>query len=200
MFDARALLSTAAVAQLPLHLISLRREVRVVGQLAEAGDDALTVALPGGHGLEAMDQISASFSQGGYTHSFLAHVVDIDGDCAWITAPSRVVSADQRLVPRAKVTVPVEVELLGIHPECRPALVDLTVIGMQVTVSRPAGLALYERIPVVLDFEAHRIELVAELRREKGSALGFFFPEAVKRGRLQPPPALAALVERLKKG
>ncbi len=200
MFDARALLSTAATAQLPLHLISLRREVRVTGQLAEAADDALTVALPSGHGLEPMDQLSVSFSQGGYTHSFLAHVVDIDGDCAWLSVPGRVVSADQRLVPRARVTVPVEVDLLGAHPECRPVLVDLAVIGMQVTVSRPAGIALYERIPVVLAFEGHRIELVAELRREKGAALGFFFPDCVKRGRLQPPAALVALVERVKQG
>ncbi|MSQ01582.1 MAG: hypothetical protein EXR71_06775 [Myxococcales bacterium] len=199
MFDVRALLSTAAVAQIPLHVISLRREVRVVGQLAEAGEDTLTVALPSGHGLEAMDQISASFSHAGYTHSFLAHVVEVDGDCVCVTAPARVVSADQRLVPRARVTIPIEVELLGAHPESRPVLVDLAVIGMQVTVSRPAGLALHERIPVVLAFEDVRIELMAELRRENGSALGFFFPESIQRGRLQPPPALAALVERAKK-
>lgn len=199
MVDDRTLLLTAAAAQAPLHLISLRRELRVVARLAGVEDDGLTVALPEGHGLDMMDLLHASFSHAGRTHSFLTHVRDVEGGGAWLSLPEQIVSADQRLAPRIPVSVAVEVELLGAHPECRPHLVDLALTGMQVRVERKLGLELGERLPAVLRFEGLQVEVVAELRREAGAALGFYFPESVRKGRLHPPPALAALVERLRK-
>ncbi len=199
MSDDFTVLRSAAGAGVPLHLIALRREARVVGTIGEVESDGLTVTLPGDHGLVLMDLLSASFSLGGRTWSFLTHVRDLEGDAAWLSAPTGMVSADQRIAPRIAVREDVEVELLGAHPEARPRLVDLAVTGMQVSVSRAIGVAVGERLPAVLRFEGREIELVAELRREAGMSLGFFFPESIRRGRLHPPAGLAALVERVRR-
>lgn len=198
--DSSAPLAAAVEGRLPLHVISLRHEARFVGRLVEAGEDALLLELGPGHPFGPLDMVSVSFSHGPRTFTFLANVLDGEDDRVWLAHPREVVSADRRISPRVPVTLPVSVELLGARPGSRPQLVDLAITGMKVVVHGDAGLTVGERLPVVLEFEGKRVELVAELRHATGSALGFFFPETIRRGRLAPPAALVALVERVRRG
>lgn len=198
--DPTASLAAAVEGRLPVHVVSIRHEARFSGVLVQADAEALVLELGPGHPFSALDMISASFSHGPRTYTFLANVLEAEDDRVWLAPPRDIVSADRRITPRFVVGVPVEVEILGAHPSARPTLVDIATTGMKVAVKARLGLSVGERVPVVLGFEGRRVELTAELRHEGAGAAGFFFPESIRRGRLAPPAPLLALVERIRKG
>jgi len=199
MSDVADPLKAAVEGRLPVHLISIRHEARFAARLLEVGDDGVLVELGPGHPLGAWDMVSCSFSWGPRTYTFLAPVTESEDARVWLSRPREVVSAERRITPRHSIRLPIEVELLGAHPASRPSLVDLALTGMKVAVAAPPGIEVGERISAVLTHEGRRIELTAELRHQTGDGLGFFFPETVRKGRLAPPPALAALVEKLRR-
>lgn len=198
--DFLAPFAAAVEGRLALHVVSIRHEARFTGVLVEANPDGLVLALGPGHPFSALDMVSASFSYGARTYTFLANVLEADDDRIWLAAPRDVVSADRRIAPRFVVTAPVEVDLLGANPACRPSLVDIAITGMKVAVKARSGLAIGEKVAVVLTLDGSRVELTGELRHETAGALGFFFPGSIRGGRLAPPAALVALVDRIRKG
>ena len=198
--DTRSTLTAARDAGAPVHLIALSQELRVKGGLVALDDDLLTVEIGPDQPLTLRQTVHGSFSLAHRTWSFLSTVLDLEGPNVYLAAPGELLWADRRITSRIPVTVPVQVELLGAHPESRPMLVDLALAGMKVSVRRATGLSLEERIPIVLEYEGRRVELVGELRRIEGNNLGFFFPDSIRRGRISPPPELGALLERLIRG
>lgn len=193
-------LARAVTHRSPVHLISLRTEGRILGRLAEMGEDAILVDVESGYSPHPPDLVSASFAHGPRLYTFLSHVVDGAGEGLWLSFPRGIVSADRRLTPRAPVTAPVEVSIHGVHPHSAPLLADIALTGMRVRIAAPTGLRPLQRTQVDLRLGEHHVELTAELRHETENAAGFFFPETVRRGRLSPPAALEALVERVREG
>lgn len=193
--EARSTLAAAASAHAPLHLIALSHELRAKGHISGITEDSIAVEVGPDQPLAVLHTVSASFSLGTRTWSFLATVLDAEDGTVVLSAPQDLVWADRRLTPRVPVSAPVDVEILGAHPASNPQLVDLALAGMGVRVKRRTGLKLNERVTVALELQGHRVELTAELRRIDGNDLGFFFPDSVRRGRISPPPALVALLD-----
>ncbi len=198
--DIQGPLAAAVEGRLAIHVVSIRHEARFAGVLTAVTDDGLLLELGPGHPFGPLDMVSASFSHGARTYTFLANVLQAEDDRVWLAPPRDIVSADRRIAPRFVVSVPVEVEVLGANPNCRPTLADIAVTGMKVQVKARSGLRVGERVSVVLTLENRRVELTAELRHETAGALGFFFPDTIRRGRLAPSAALTALVDRVRNG
>jgi hypothetical protein len=192
-----ATLAQAADASVPLHIIALSHELRVRGHIVALSDDSIAVEVGPDHPLAVLHTVSASFSLGTRTWSFLSSVIDAEEGTIVLSAPSELVWADRRLTARHPIDAAVEVEILGAHPAARPRLVDISLSGMGVTVQRATSLALGERVPVVIAYGDLRIEVTGELRRVNGNDLGFFFPDCVRRGKISPPVELITLMDRL---
>lgn len=198
--DTRDVLMAAMTEGTPIHLISVRAESRLLGQLLEITEDGLHLSVLAGEAPEPHDMVSGSFASGSKVHIFVAHVVEGPDEGLWLTLPRDTVSADRRRAPRTPVRLPVDVRLLGADPDCAPVLVDIALAGMRVKLAQPTQLALRDRLPVVLQFEEHHVELLAELRHEAGGSAGFSFPGMMRNDRPKTSAALQALVERIERG
>lgn len=202
MPTALEILTVAATAGQRAHVISIRHEARHAGNLLEVGESWVTVRLPEASELQPMETVSVAFSMGPRAYTFLAVVLDLDLDenRVFLSMPDDVLHTERRLVPRTPVDAMVSVELPAMRPARIFPLVDISPTGMRLRTGTDNGLTVGDRIRAILRYEELSLELLAEVRHIHQDSTGFYFPDSVRHGRLNPKPELVELVKRLGKG
>lgn len=116
--------------------------------------------------------------------------------------PQLVRRSDQRLAVRAAASTSVEIfaelELPDAGRRVRAKVVDLSLCGALIELADPSvALVADQRLSVELGADAQRVRLRALVRRVAAPRYGVYFPDAVVSSRLEPPPMLRDLVQRL---